>query len=373
MMLGIIETKLRQIVEQENFNISFIGSVNYYNHEWIKRVFGEPSTPFVLVTNHYEPLGNGDIRFRYTFVALPFEKDKENIEFVYDELFDTLKKETFGDLNIKFRPIKITYGLPFSEGSGAGFKRFEALFEFEGFITKALGFDDLELSIGDIDLNIDSFKFEHAKVNMVAEYDGDNEDNNINLNHNGLVIEAQLKENMSELLNVKSINRVYDIELKGKNSTLVDMPMNLDGWTLGANVSQEKTTVYLFFSQAIETVSIKIDNETIPIIDFAFGMGTISIPHRPIGSNISKNIYGGKVRSWAFNIAEQYEMDLLNLFEEQMFGDDESEPIFDIKFNLYKDGQFVEREMRMLLDDIMKESKETGRSYLTVKFIESGE
>lgn len=375
-MLEEIGAKLNSIASFNDIKVDFVGEIDFYNYDWVKRVFGYNATPFVLVTNSFKTLsdGIGSVTFRYTIVALPFEKDKEHIEFIYDQLYNTLKSDHIDDINIVYRPIKITYGADFSEGSGSGHRRFEALFEFEGYATTALNHSDFGLVVGDLEIPIESFKFEHIKANYVVDIPNYENENQSNINSNVLILESPLTINsdLVDLISSKDkVNINYDISLSAKETELFSGNYKFDGWTMSSNANANKVTVFLFFSKANESVDIEINGYPIPILDYSFAMGTVKVPHTSLGSNIGKELYIGKVRSWAFNIAEEYNNEILEILEEQMFGDSEEPPIFRVRFKLYSEMQ--PRELDLLLDDVIKESKETGRSFLTIKFVESGE
>lgn len=374
-MLNEIQKKLNALVPEDK-KINFVGEIDFYGYDWVKRVFGNEGTPFVLVTNSFETLsdGIGSIRFRYTIAALPFEKDRETIEFIYDQLYNELSSDEIEGINVAYRPIKITYGSDFSEGSGSGYRRFEALFEFEGYATTALNHRDLKLEVGNLDIPVESFKFEHIKANYVVDIVNYEDENQSNLNTNILIIESPLTTDNDLLSLIGSKDKVnikHEITLSAKETELFNGNYQFDGWTLSSNANQNKSTVFLFFSKYIENIAIEINGKPIPILDYSFAMGTVRVPHTSLGSNIGKELYIGKVRSWAFNIAEEYNNDILAILEEQMFGDIEEPPIFKVKFKLYEEME--SREVSLLLDDVTKESKETGRSFLTIKFVESGE
>lgn len=375
-----IEFELNAIAQEYEYAVAFKGELDFYNYDWIKRRFGVKNTPFVLVTNNFEVLKDGidSVGFRYTLAALPFEKDRKLIENIFDVLYSRLRNYEFEEINVVFRPVKLTYGEDFSEGIGSGLRRFEALFEFEGYATTAFSFKDLEFEFGNFDMPIESFKFEHLKENYVNKLGSTGyytDTNQKNINHNVLVIETPLTANSGALDLIGSrqyVGFVNDISFSIGGTTIFDNePFKFDGWTLSSDVNDNKVTAFLYFSYDIDRVEIKINDIDIPILDYAFAMGTVKTSHTSLDSNIGKEIYLGKVRSWAFNIAEEHENDIIEILEEQMFGDVETPPIFKVTFKMYEEMEA--REMMLLLDDVVKETKDTGRNYLTIRFVESGE
>ncbi len=380
-----LEFKLNEIAW--DYKIRFKGELDFYNYDWVKKYFGVDNTPFVLVTNNFETIddGIGSVRFRYTLVSLPFEKDRADIEKIYDTLYLELKKDKKDDINIKFRPLKITFGEDFSEGSGRGYRRFEALFEFEGYATTAYNFGDLSFDFGGYEIPIVSFKFEHIKthyINIKGEHesnkiniDGREISNEGNINNNLFIIETPLTPDSRALDFIGSrqfVGMSANLTFKVGDTPIFDNELfKFDAWSFSGDIGSDSLTAFLYFSYEVDKVEIKINGEPIPILDYAFAMATVKTSHTSLSSNIGKEIYLGKVRSWAFNVAEEYENDIIEILEEQMFGDSENAPLYEVSFKLY--DEMTERVMILLLDDVSKETKETGRNYLTIKFVESGE
>ena len=155
-----IETQLNLIAQEDfNYDIHFRGEVDFYDYEWVKRSFesiendpkGIQVTPFVLTTNLYQRArdNNNDFNFRYTIIALPKEEDREKVREVYHRLGEVLDRVVIDGFNIRFVPTNVSFGADFSEGSGFGTKRFEAIFELEGVASNSLNLDNIELKFGE--------------------------------------------------------------------------------------------------------------------------------------------------------------------------------------------------------------------------------
>ncbi len=93
------------------------------------------------------------------------------------------------------------------------------------------------------------------------------------------------------------------------------------------------------------------------------------MPHSNPLSNTVKNFWLGEGRAFAFNIAEDNEYTVINTFYDYIEGKTQTAPIYEVEMNL--SGVAFTKEL--VVDDITKESKETGKSVLRVTMLESEE
>lgn len=274
---------------------------------------------------------------------------------------------------VKLTPTNVQYGADFSEGSGSGLRRFEALISLQGKATKYYTMSDVELKLNDITVPISSFKFDHGKANYVNKTSVVENDNTKNLNTNILVIESPLNgENtvVLELLNTKQkVNIEKDIKLVIGEIEIIDDAYEFLGYTLATSTTDNYMSTFLYFKLAGDKAFISIGGEEIPILDMGYSVKSGMLDHSSPNSNTIKNIWIGRARAYVFNIAEAFEYDVLNLLEEEVAGNPELPPIYTVSVS-YKGISFTKE---LIVDDISKESRETANSIITVTFVESGE
>lgn len=370
-ILNYVEGLLNQITVEKDFDIVFDGEVNFYNVEWYREKFGAELTPFCLVTNRFETLDDGisSVSFRYTIVGLPFAEDRERIYETFTTLFNRLGKHKIDGYNVSFRPTNYSYGADMSEGSGRGVRRFEALFEFEGKITSAYNISDLNLSVGELDIPIKSFKLEHGKTNY-ANIEDDSEYNNQKYtNANMLVVETQLVKNSGALALLgmgQKVNISYDVLLKVDTTTIIDLEMEFKGHTFVGNSDSGDLPVFLYFGVKEVIDEITINGETIPLIDWSFVTATSDRQFNNSTGNRIVSFYTGKITGYAFLIDEDYENEVTSALLDYALGDEETVPAYEVEIKIGA----KEYSKTLLLNKL---SKEKGRSVLTLEMSESGE
>lgn len=371
-----IEAKLNTLAQEHDFNIIFEGGVDFVDANWRREKFGIRETPFSLATIRNE-LGStlNFIDLRYDLYIMPFEEDRGRIEYIIDLFYlEINEKFMIGDgWEVKLTPTNVQYGADFSEGSGSGLRRFEALISLQGKATKYYTMSDVELKLNDITVPISSFKFDHGKQNYVNKTDVVENDNTKNLNTNILVIETPLNgENTVglELLNSKQkVNIEKNIKLVIGEIEIIDDAYEFLGYTLATSTTDNYMSTFLYFKLAGDKAFISINGEEIPILDMGYSVKSGLLDHSSPNSNTIKNIWIGRARAYVFNIAEAFEYDVLNLLEEEVAGNAELPPIYTVSVS-YKGISFTKE---LIVDDISKESRETANSIITVTFVESGE
>lgn len=379
-----IETQLNLIAQEDfNYDIHFRGEVDFYDYEWVKRSFesiendpkGIQVTPFVLTTNLYQRArdNNNDFNFRYTIIALPKEEDREKVREVYHRLGEVLDRVVIDGFNIRFVPTNVSFGADFSEGSGFGTKRFEAIFELEGVASNSLNLDNIELKFGDYNIPLSSFKYEHSKTNLLNYEQEINDPEYAYINNNLLVVETILAngdETIQKLLNKRqTVNMKENITLKVNGETIIDDVYDFENFALRYDKTSDRLVALLYFEYEAYKMYITINGEQIPIIDFAVNMVANTEPHPNEETNIIKSIYLGKAVSYAFNIVENDNFNLLETLYDDLLGDNERMPIYDLVIEL---GSRV-YEKRSLLTEISKENKGTAKNIITVNFVDGSE
>ena len=375
-ILNYIELALNDISLAHSLDIVFRGGLDVVDDNYRRKMFNLEVTPFALATNQFEPKQEGNvIDFRYALYIMAYEYDRPKYDFILDELDRVLRDSPkINGFNITFRPVNCTTGLPFSENSGSGIQRFEILYTFQGSATKYYSMrNDLSIEIDNQPLQITSFKFNHGKISYINLDTTYNNANNSNVNTNTLIIEAPLSPDnfvlTSFLMTQQAVNIDKRIKMMiGTNQLLNDM-FEYEGFSLASTIEQNNMSVYLYFSYAKEKISITINDITIPILDFAIGMKTMSLPVDRNNSNRVKNIYTNKAVSYAFNIAEEKASPLINLYMDDLLGDSEKVPLYNVTMTIHDKVYNVD----VLIDEISKESKETANSIIKVVFLESGE
>ena len=75
---------------------------------------------------------------------------------------------------------------------------------------------------------------------------------------------------------------------------------------------------------------ISINGNEIPILDYATTVKNELLPHGNPNSNTVKNIWLAEARAFSFNIAEDYEYEVLDALEEHLMNDSNVLPIYDV-------------------------------------------
>lgn len=358
-------------------SISFKGGVDVVNADWRRKNFGKQITPFSLATQAFEFDKNlYKIDFRYALYIMPFANDRAEIENLVDDLYAFLGNNeiVIDSWKLNITPNRIEYGEDFSEGSGAGFQRFEVILNFSGYATNNYTIEDVSLLLDDGDLPFISLKYSHGKisfVNKTAEFESIN--NAHNLNSNALIIQTPLSSYNTvaqQLIGSRQkVNMETEIKLSVGETTIIDDVYEYEGFTFATGVGDQTLSVFLYFSYASDKSHITINGENIPILDYAISVKSDLLPHSNPLSNTVKNFWLGEARAFAFNIAEDNEYTVINTFYDYIEGKTQTIPIYEVEMNL--SGVAFTKEL--VVDDITKESKETGKSVLRVTMLESEE
>lgn len=369
------ESRLNSIAQTNGIEILFKGGLDVVDEDYRRRLFGVQYTPFSLATQRFEPReSNNIVDFRYSLYAMAFETDRELAEFIMDELYITLSKSfMIGGWQLKAKPINLTYGGKYTEGSGTGIERFEILLQFDGVATKYLTNADITLMFDDMNVPITSFKYDSGKVSYINKTSVLDSGNNHNLNSNVLVIESPLSlinDALNEFIGSRQkVNIEKHINLKVGDVVVIDDLFEFEGYTISSSSTQDTLSAYLYFSYASDKTYIIIDDEEIPILDYAIAMKSETIPHNTANSNTGVNIWLGEAKAYSFNISEDYEYEVMNKLMNNLTSDIVNVPIYFVTMNIK--GLLIEKTF--VLDEIVKESRETSNSVLRVTFVESGE
>lgn len=369
-----IEGKLNSLAQERSVDIVFSGGVDVVDVEWRRKKFDVKHTPFSLATQKFE-YKNEQIDFRYALYIMAFENDREDIEDIIDELYAFLSNEdlVINDWNIRPRPINVEYGGSFSEGSGMGVQRFEVLLLFEGFADKFYGFNDILFKIDDEEIPLLSVKFNHGKLSYINKDSELTSANSHNFNTNALVIQTPLSSSNTTVMNLigsnQKTNIVKNITFNIGSTSIVNDDFEFEGFTFATNINDTITSVFLYFSMALDKGMIKINGEEIPITDFSISVKSDLLPHSSPLSNVSKSLWLGSAKAFAFNIAEDNTYQVLSALHEFLAGESEVPPIYEVEIKL---GD-VEMTKSLVVDEITKESRETINGALRVIFLESGE
>lgn len=375
-LLIVIENTLNDISLSNNLGIMFKGYNDFVDVEWRRKMFGVNYTPFSLVANSFQELQAGTIiDFRYSLYIMPFEDDREKLEFIMEE-FSKIIQTPFesNDWNVVVKPINLTYGNSFSEGSGRGILRFESLFVFNGLATSNYNMlKDLKLELDNETIPILSYKWEHGKVGYVNKGENISSENSQNLNTNTFVIECPLsKQNdivKNYLMNNKEVNVNKHLKLTVANLVLIDEEYNYDGFSFSGGQNNQSMNVYLYFTPKRVTNTITINGDSIPILDYALSTKLESLSFDNINSNIYKNIYLGKATSYAFSISEDVDYPVLDTLYEDLIAGEEKLPVYEVTVSIRNNTY----EKTLMLSDITSDSDGGAKSVIKVVFIESGE
>ena len=193
------------------------------------------------------------------------------------------------------------------------------------------------------------------------------------INNNLLVVETILAngdETIQKLLNKRqTVNMKENITLKVNEQTIIDDVYDFENFALRYDKTSDRLVALLYFEYEAYKMYISINGEQIPIIDFAVNMVANTEPHPNEDTNIIKSIYLGKAVSYAFNIVENDNFNLLETLYDDLLGDNERMPIYDLVIEL---GSRV-YEKRSLLTEISKENKGTAKNIITVNFVDGSE
>lgn len=371
-----VEAELNRLAQENDFDIIFVGGVDFVDANWRREKFGVRETPFALATIRNEINSSLNlIDLRYDLYMMPFAEDRGRVEYIVEEFYRSIQNSfNIGDdWVVELLPTNVEYGADFSEGSGSGFRRFETLISLQGKATKYYTFKSVNLFIDDIKVPLRSFKFDHGKANYVNKTSVVENDNTKNLNTNMLVLESPLEVDntiIMDLINSKQkVNIEKNIKFVLSGLEIIDENYEFLGYTLANSVDNMYITAFLYFKLAGDKSTITINGEEIPILDMSYSVKSMLLDHQPPNSNISKSIWTGKARAYAFNISEAFEYDTLEALEKEIVGDGELKPVYVVSV-AYKGITFTKE---MVMDELVKETKETANSIITVTFLESGE
>lgn len=377
-----IETELNIIAYDLGYkDIVFNGKVDFYDHDWIKQNFslyeeGKKITPFVLTTNLMQRSRETDaiVDFRYTLVAIPYEDDREKIREIYHKLNEKLSRTKIDDYNIVFTPSNVGFGADFSEGSGLGYRRFEALFEFEGQAGTTVGYEDIELSFGSLNIPIVSFKYEQSKINILNKSNDYVGELQHNINSDLLVVETIIdKENgaLTDLLNQKQkVNIENTVLLKVDDIEVINDDYMFENYSLVFSRELDRLVAYLYFSRSFDRATITIGGDTIPVISYAISMAVSTDTHISPNSNTIKNIFLGKARSYSFTIVEEFNTyGVIDSFLTELIEDGENNPMYQVDIKVGSETH----SKRLLLTDVVKDSEESANGFITIKFLDGSD
>ena len=374
-LMSYIEQLLNDIVIDLNYDIAFKGNLETVDLEWERKYFGIQQTPFSLVTNQYNSLQAGTVLdLRYQLFVMPFSKDRDKIANVFDE-FEAQTKNSFliDNWNVSISKNNITTGADFNEGDGSGNLRYELIYAFSGVATSNYSMlKDASLKINDEVIPMLSFKYDMGKTNFINldnSYEGTN---NHNLNSNVFIVEIPLTplNNNTDLFltNNQKVNIVKKLEFKIGNNTIINDDYDYDGFSISNTISSSSMSAFLYFTYKKDIMSIKINGDLIPVLDFSISTQNASIPFESPNSNLIKSLYTNKVRAYAFNVSEQEGYQVFNTLKDDLLFDDNRKPLYNVEIDYY--GVVITK--LLFLDEIVKESKGTSNSVLRLVFTEGG-
>ena len=239
--------------------------------------------------------------------------------------------------------------------------------------TKFYTNNDITLEVGDLIMPITSFKFDSGKVSYINKTSIVDSPNAHNLNTNILVLESPLGASntaLTELIGSRQkVNIETDIRLLVGQTTIIDDTYDFEGYTLSSNSTQPVLSAYLYFSYAGDKSTITINGNEIPILDYAITVKNELLPQSKPNSNTISNIWLAEARAFSFNIAEDYEYEVLDTLNGHLLNNTNQPPIYNLVMILR--GMRIEKNM--VVEEITKESKDTANTVLRVTFLESGE
>ena len=375
-LLNYIEQLLNDIAIDLGYEISFKGNLDIVDMEWRRKYFGIELTPFALVPIQYEQLQAGTVLdLRYQLFVMPFSKDRQKMFKVFDE-FEKATTNSFmiNDYRVTIVKNNEISGADFSEGSGSGNLRYELIYSFNGVATSNYSMlKDAILKIDDEVMPMLSFKYDMGKTNFINLNESYAGTNNHNLNSNVFIVEIPLTplNNNTDLFltNNQKVNMVKKLEFSIGGNIIIDDNYDYDGFSISNNLSSNSMSAFLYFTYKNDTISIKLNGDKIPILDFSIATQNTSIPFESPSSNMIKSLFTNKVRAYAFNVSEQEGYQVFKTLQNDLILDDNRKPMYELELDLY--GVVINK--LVLLDEVVKESKGTANSVLRLVFTEGGE
>lgn len=382
---NLIETMLNENAGEEGYNKMFKGEVSTYTHEWAQRWFEEPINPFCLEPTSREPVNDGldSYRYRFTLFILAFAEDKDVILEIVNGLVNSFSSneniEVVGN-KLSFEPYLQEYGPDFSEGSGHGIKRFEVSLSFSIVAnSNVYNTKDILFKMGGVEIPVISIKQTHGKIDYVnIEKTVSGYENNVNnaLNTNSLVVEVAVFKGgpIESLINTNqktNVIRVLDLDI-GEIKIVEQKDYTYRGYEI-SNRRNNLVTVYLFFELAKKVATIKINDETVPILTHAVSTAFVLAPHNQPNVSQIKNIYlGNKTTAYAFSIADTTDNETFinQLYDLMLNEDDVINPFVEVEIKLANDTTYIKN---LVITDITKEIVDGSDNYVSVKFLDGGE
>lgn len=373
-ILSFIQSKLNTFASNGNYDLVFDGEVGFYDEDWIKEHLGTNTTPFVLTDLGFSKEANDDYVGKYSIGMLAKSKKREDYFEIIDDTLESIMNKTssFEGLNMVFSVTRLDVGEDITSGNGFGDYSFEILINIAVRILES-GYNGTQrvITIDGVNIRHKGIKIEHGKMeisNIDPTPSGTIDNVNRLLNNGMLVIEAYIdSDKVKSLLDVNKIGIANDIEIKFGNLSVVDEIFDYDGYMI-SNEQGNSLTVFLYFSLKRIRNTITINGITVPIISDGITMGVVSEPFRTPNSNITKNVYIGKARSYAFVVAETYNSNAQTLIDElyaQLLGDDEKAPLYNVTITFNGKAPITKR---LLLSEIQKSSKD-GKM-ITLQFMD---
>lgn len=371
-----IEIELNNLAIELGYDIVFQGESIPFTYDWIKEKYGMPLTPFLLSTERFYKTNESDITidFKYTIVALAFNDDVVSGDFerLYATLMGRLKSAYIDDFNVSFTPLTYQIGDEFSEGSGFGRTRRQALLSFEGKATNSYGLAQTILTFGSLNIPVNSYKYEHAKINYLNKDDFDNA-NNKNINANLMVIETLLSANNNALTNLlnsgQKVNIKKELVLTIGDISIINDNYSFESYSLHYDKERNKNVAFLYFIQYKEIGLIRIGGEEIPIIDYGFATTIETDPHNSPDDNIARSMYLGRARAYSFIVAEADGFALKEKFNQELLSDLDQKPLYILEIEL--DNELYEK--RVIIKDISKEGANGFSGLFSITFLDGSD
>jgi hypothetical protein len=162
---------------------------------------------------------------------------------------------------------------------------------------------------------------------------------------------------------------VKKLEFSIGGNIIIDSNYDYDGFSISNNLSSNSMSAFLYFTYKNDTISIKLNGDKIPILDFSIATQNTSVPFESPSSNMIKSLFTNKVRAYAFNVSEQEGYQVFKTLQNDLILDDNRKPMYELELDLY--GVVINK--LVLLDEVVKESKGTANSVLRLVFTEGGE
>lgn len=383
-----LETKLNILAEEYELDNQFVGEVGYYDHDWLTKHINSLVIPFVLTNIGFtkEPTVYGRYNGRYALAFLVQSKHRDTVYNLMRKFVDDLTEFDFVDDDKKYITMPTSYdmGVDFEGGDGIGDYFFEVLINLT--ITQShdmLNGKDRVITFNDIEIPHKSIKFEHGKLDLA------NVDNDINgytdeinkfTNNSSIIIEAFMTKSSTILQDFLLLNKTSQsstLKISFGDYEVVNDTFTYDGHMI-ANRDDEDVKIFLYFSKTEKKTVIKVYNQeneafTIPVVSYTIGNGSITEPHTKPNTNEATNLFYGRLRNYAFVISEDFSNDNEEIFDflfEQLLGDEAGIPLISVGIQL---NNRPEKIKTLMITDIQKSSKDGGRSFITINFVDGSD